>query len=418
MARRTPWDNLQPIREELFSIDRLEQHARSLAISQPVTPARKKGHQLAGRLADNAGALLKAHQTIAHSIASGLSITPAGEWLLDNYHLVESRINEIRTDLPPRYYRQLPKLADGPFAGYPRVLGVAWAYVAHTDSRFEPDMLCKFLRAYQQVQPLTIGELWAVAITVRIVLIENLRRLADQIVRNHLARQKADDFADRLLGLAGYTAEPVEVVLASLERADVPNALAVQLLHRLRDQDVKISSALIWLDQHLAQQGLTAEKVVHDEHQREGSANVTVRNIITSMCSISDVDWAELFECTCLVNAAFSIGSAFAEMDFATRNMYRSAVEELARGSGMTELDVAHCAVMAAKRAETEQAPHDDRSTDPGYHLLSKGRVAFEATIGFRPPLRTWLGRANRALGIGGYLFDGASCGAWGVDLV
>ena len=82
-------------------------------------------------------------------------ITPAAEWLLDNYHLVEQQVREVRTDLPPGYYRQLPKLSDGPLAGYPRVFGLAWAFVAHTDSRFDPEMLTRFVRAYQTVQPLT-----------------------------------------------------------------------------------------------------------------------------------------------------------------------------------------------------------------------------------------------------------------------
>ena len=398
------WDNTQPIREELFSIDRLEEHARSLAVAQPVTPVRTKGHPLAGRLADNAAALLKAHQAIADFIAEGLLITPAGEWLLDNYHLVETRIYEVRSDLPPRYYRQLPKLADGPFVGFPRVFGVVWAFVAHTDSRFEPDMLCRYLMAYQEIQPLTVGELWAVSITLRIVLIENLRRLADQIVRNHTTRQKADDLADRLLGRAERGAEPVPVVLADLERVEVPNAFAVQLLHRLRDQDPRITPALSWLDQRLAAQGTTAETIVHDEHQREGAANVTVRNIITSMRRISDVDWAELFECTSLVDAVFSVGSNFSDMDFTTRNLYRSAIEDLARCSPLTELDVAHQAVIVAMRAETVTGEQNDRISDPGYHLFAGGRAAFEATIGYKPPFRAWLGRANRSLGIGGYV--------------
>ena len=118
----------------------------------------------------------------AKAIDEGRTITPAAEWLVDNYHLVEKQIREIRSDLPPGYYRQLPKLVEGPFAGYPRVFGVAWAFVAHSDSRFDPEALCRFVHAYQQTQPLTIGELWAVAITLRIVLVENLRRLAERIV--------------------------------------------------------------------------------------------------------------------------------------------------------------------------------------------------------------------------------------------
>ena len=155
-------------------MERLEEHARSLALAQAVTPKVAKGNPLAGRLANNETVLLHAYRTIANAISEERAITPAAEWLIDNYHVVERQIRDIRSDLPADYYRQLPKLAEGPFAGYPRVLGVAWAFVAHTDSRFDPEILVRYVRAYQDVQPLTIGELWAVAITLRIVLVENL----------------------------------------------------------------------------------------------------------------------------------------------------------------------------------------------------------------------------------------------------
>src|SRR6266550_3503701 len=177
----SPWDTEASIREELFSIERLEQHAESLATAQQITARPMPRRSLAVRLKDNEAVLLEAYRAIGSASGEGRAVTPAAEWLLDNYHLVEEQIREIRDDLPPGYYRQLPKLAAGPFAGYPRVFGLAWAFVAHTDSHFDPVALRRFIAAYQRVQPLTIGELWAVAITLRIVLIENLRRLTDQI---------------------------------------------------------------------------------------------------------------------------------------------------------------------------------------------------------------------------------------------
>ena len=177
----SPWDSEQPIREELFSVERLESHASSLAVAQTVASRPTRGLPLAGRLADNGAVLLSAYRSIVKAIDDGRQITPAGEWLIDNFHLVERQIRQISTDLPPGYYRQLPKLVTGPFAGYPRVFGMAWAFVAHTDSCFDSDILVSYVNAYQEVQPLTIGELWAVSITLQIVLIENLRRLAQQI---------------------------------------------------------------------------------------------------------------------------------------------------------------------------------------------------------------------------------------------
>ena len=388
-----PWNNEESIREELFSVERLEQHAESLAAAQPITAGPIWGRSLAVRLRDNESVLLAAYRTIAGAVGAGGAITPAAEWLLDNYHLVEEQIREIRDDLPPRYYRQLPKLASGPFAGYPRVFGVAWAFVAHTDSRFDPEMLRRFLRAYQRVQPLTIGELWAVAITLRIVLVENLRRGARRIVTSRAAREEADILADRLLGMNAQPAEPVGSALQPYEQAPLQAAFAVQLVQRLRDQDPRVTPALMWLEERLAAQGTNADQIVHDEHQRQGAANVTVRNMITSMRLISDVDWAELFEDVSLVDVTLRPGSRFADMDFPTRNLYRSAIEELARGSRLTELEIARAALLSANDAQGEAEGGDRaacRQRDPGYHLIAGGRRAFEATIGFRAPMRSW----------------------------
>ena len=412
-SANSPWHSGEPIREELFGVERLEGHARSLAAAQTVTPKPIRGQRLAHRLADNGTVLLHAYRAIARSIDERRAITPAAEWLVDNYYLVERQIREIHSALPPGYYRQLPKLLDGPFAGYPRVFGVAWAFIAHTDSRFDTEMLCRFLCAYQDVQPLTIGELWAVAITLRIVLIENLRRIAEQIRRSSVARQAADDIADRLLGAGGRAEEAAAAVLTANDGTTLVDAFAVQLVLRLRDQDPRITPALTWLDRHLAAQGTTADTVVRDEHQRQGAGTVTVRNIITSLRLISDVDWTELFERVSLTDDALASGSAFRAMDFPTRNLYRGAIEELARGANRTELEIARGAVLAAKQDVGAPAGVEaDRHSDPGYHLLGGGRRAFEVAIGFRPALRARPGRLGRRLGIGGYVGAGVTLAA------
>ena len=290
------WNDIAPIREELFGIERLEQHAESLAAAQPVTDRPAAVLPLTFRLKDNAKILLIAYRSSAAELERGRSVAPAAEWLLDNYHIVEEQIREIRDDLPPGYYRQLPKLAAGPFAGYPRVFGLVWAFVAHTDSHFDPETLRRFVAAYQRVQPLTIGELWAVAITLRIVLVENLRRLADQITAGQSARGDADALADRLLSPTESLDPSIELELAARSRSPLSERFAGQLAKRLRDQDPRTTPALGWLEKQLSRQGTSIEDVVHHVQLRQVASNVTVRNVITSMRRISDTDWAEFFE--------------------------------------------------------------------------------------------------------------------------
>ncbi|WP_073108226.1 GH36-type glycosyl hydrolase domain-containing protein [Pollutimonas bauzanensis] len=401
----TPWNDLAPVREELFGIERLEQHAESLAAAQPVTAAPPAVPPLQKRLNDNAAVLLAAYRASAAELESGRGVVPAAEWLLDNYHLVEEQIREIREDLPPGFYRQLPKLATGPLAGYPRVFGIAWAFVAHTDSNFDPDILRRFIVAYQRVQPLAIGELWAVAITLRIVLIENLRRLADQISYGQKARADAEALGDRLVGSKSIQFA-LETDIATRATDPLSEAFAAHLAKRLRNQDPRTTPALGWLEERLNLQNTSIDEVVLHAQQRQGASNVTVRNIITSMRLISDIDWTELFEKMSLVDERLREASAFAAMDFPTRNLYRSAIEQLARGSSLSELEVAGRALEAARagQAQAADAQQAQRIGDPGYHLIAEGRPGLEQAIGFKAPLRLRLSRLNVRMGIRGYV--------------
>jgi cyclic beta-1,2-glucan synthetase len=385
-----------PIRAELFGIERLEQHAESLATAQPVMKRSSRGRRLLARVEDNGRALRESYRVIANAIREERAITPAAEWLVDNFHVVDEQLREIRDDLPPGFYGELPKLTEGPLAGYPRVYGIAWAFVAHTDSRFDPELLRRFVQAYQRVQPLTIGELWAVAITLRVVLVENLRRLAESIVRGRAARQEADALADELLGVgADGAVAPTARGLARFEGDPLVTAFAVQLVQRLREQDRAVTPALRWLDQRLEAQGTTSDDIVRVEHQRQAAMNVTVRNVILSMSLMSALDWTEFFEAVSLVDEVLRGGSGHAAMDFATRDTYRHAVEVLARGSGRSELDVAREAIAHARRADSAG---DDRRMDAGFYLVGNGRAILETALGYRaPPLRRLVRRYGLA---------------------
>ncbi|TQS73348.1 glycosyl transferase [Rhodobacteraceae bacterium] len=385
-TRPSPWQSVAPVRAELFGIERLEQHATSLANVQRICASSPRVTSLHHRLDENAEALRATRKACLRELAAGRHMVPAAQWLLDNFHKVEAQIRECRTDLPPSYYRLLPKLAQGPFHGYPRVFELVWAYVAHTDSHMDAPALSRFLRAYQKVQPLTIGELWAVPITLRLVLLENLRRLADQIARAHARRREADALADRLLEAgADRTGLPENTD----PDAHLTEIFAAQLAKRLRDCDPLTTPAIGWLEARLVQQGTTVDLVVQHAQERQGASNVTVQNVITSLRLVAETDWPELFENVSLVDIKLREYAGFSEMDFASRNLYRSAIEDLARHSDKSELELAEQVVATAAAPPQAQGaplsqPQRLRRSDPGWHLLAEGRAAFERQIGYR----------------------------------
>ena len=383
-------DQPEPVSSEIFGLDRFRQHARSLAETQKLATSPKAVISIIRRLDDNAKALLEAYRDVCEAVSHGKVITPAAEWLIDNYSLIEEQVRQTRADLPPEFYRQLPKLAEGSLAGHPRIFGLVWAYVAHNDSEFDPDSLADFVNEYQTVAPLTIGELWAVAISLRLILIENLKRISQRIMNSRKDRDTADRLADTLLN----NTERHQNFLRVLDRFgehNISNSFAVQFMQRMREQNELAEEALSWLAAKLKPLGRSLESTVSDEHHRQSAANVTVRNIVTSMRLISDVNWESWFDSVSLVDKTLRTHPTYSEMDFSSRNLYRRALEELARSSNTDELLLAQRIV-------------DMKEADPGYFLLGAGRYELEKSLGSKPTLLFRLQSTLQRLGLIGYL--------------
>ncbi len=412
MARAAARPVEEPIRSELFGIERFERHAASQAAADRVSTGPSRGVDLLRRLTDNADELAAAYHDVVQAVEAKQDITPAEEWFLDNYHFVDAQLRDVRDHLPRGYYRVLPKITDGHLEGYPRVYGIVWAHVAHTDSRVETDTLRRYVRAYQAVEPLTLGELWAIPIHLRLALVENLRRLAEEAVAAREARLEADELADLVLA----TDERAAVGEAKLRRLDgirLADGFVVRFVERLRDRDPSTTPALRWLEGKLTAQGTTSADVVSRQHRAQAATNATVRHIITSMRWMSSIDWFAFVESVSLLDDALGETYAFQALDFATRDEYRHQVEQLARRAPATELEVAQEAARLAASFRTgrptETCPSvpgipPEAESDPGYYLLGEGRSTLEAGIGYRSRLSLRLRRMSRRYAITGYL--------------
>ena len=376
-----------PIRFELFSTERLAEHAVSLAKAQKIS-RHKEGKKLIPRVRENSRMLLEAYKAVAEEVYEQHAVTPAAEWLLDNFHVIEEQVSDIQNDLPASYYRELPKLAEGVLAGYPRVYGIAWALVAHTDSRFDPDLLKLFVNAYQNIEPLTLGELWAIPITLRLLLVENLRRLAVRIMRSQAGRSLADGLVDQIEQAADQTDKPdLPLPVAILPAAPLRQAFAVQILQRLHDPHPGAAYSLDFLNEWLNGEGVSLDEIVHREHADQIADNLTARNIITSMRAISAFDWPQFIESVSLVDQCLRTHEGYAAMDFLTRDRYRHAIEDLARRSPHAEEEIAQKVMAKVRQVIGPSAVHARRQ-EPGYYLIGAGRYAFERDVGFQPKFR------------------------------
>ena len=375
-------DSEKPFQAEFFSVERLEQYAQTLA-TEHKTVTKKGRAQLLPRLEDNGHKLEAVYKSLVEAIRRGRPISPAAEWLVDNYHIVEEQLREIRQDLPKSYYHELPKLASGELAGYPRIYAVALALIAHTDSRLDTNTLRRFIIAYQLKAPLSIGELWAVAITLRLALVENLRRLALAITRAREEREEADLLADRLLELASL--QPTSIITTVNERVgkpeELPQTFLVQLVQRLREQHPNVMPVMDWIEKRLEQNESSIEQLIHAEHQRQAAAQVTVGNIITSMRLLSTLDWNDFFEKVSLIESLLGKDPAgvYSRMEFAARDRYRHIVERISKRTRANELDIAQAALDLAAQGKDEPEKH------VGYYLIDNGLGGLETKFNYQP---------------------------------
>ncbi len=371
----------KPLRDELLSIERLEERAKALAARLTVDPTpRRSARDVFPRFTENARVLREAYLTMAEDVHKGAWVTPAAEWLLDNFHLVASEIRDVRQNLPRDYYRELPKLATRQLAGDARVYAMAVELIRHSDSRLDRQQLLRFMNSYQAVAPLAIGELWAWPSMLKLALIENLRRLAEEAMDARAARLAADDYVAQI-DAAGHGRPP------PLPR-EIHPAFVVQLLQRVREYGPRLSAVRAAVDTHLVEQQTASEDAIRGEHQQQAASQVSVGNVITSLRLLSTLDWSQYFESVSLVEGVLQRDPAgvYGQMDFLSRDRYRQAIEDLSDGTGEGQLRVALRTVESARQAGETGA--GGRALHVGHHLIGKGRPDLEADLAYRPTFR------------------------------
>ena len=377
-------DTELPLRSELFSSDQMEQHGKILAGLHTLGPGHARDRLLI-RLADNEGVLLGVRNLLTEAIKANRRITPAGEWLLDNFYLIEEQIRTTRRHLPKGYSRELPRLLNGPSAGLPRVYDIALETISHGDGRVDPESLSSFVAAYQTVTVLKLGELWAIPIMLRLALIENLRRVAARIATDRTDRNLADYWADEMTEIAGKDPKSLILVIADMARSNPPmvSSFVAELTRRLQGQGPALALPLTWIEQRLSESGLTIKQLVQSENQKQAADQVSLSNSIGSLRFMDAMDWRTFVEAMSDVERTLreDTGGVYGKMDFSTRNHYRNVVEKIAKISRLSESEVARKAIQLAH----ESAAHKDGKLGPdaraahvGFYLIDKGLAELE----------------------------------------
>jgi cyclic beta-1,2-glucan synthetase len=392
-------ENKPPLRSEIFTEEQLEQHAKGLARRHTLI----SGHpseQLLKRLAENETILLEVHARLTEAVKENTRIVPAGEWLLDNFYLIEEHIYTGKKHLPKGYSKGLPRLSKGESIGLPRVYDIAVEIISHSDGHVDIKSLLNFVTAYQSNTFLKLGELWAIPIMLRLALIENLRRLSIQISIDITNKSLANYWADEMIETAEKDPKNLVLIIADMARSEPPmdSSFVAELTRRLQEKGNSLMLPLNWIEQRLSEKGLTSSELIQQENQKQAADQVSISNSISSLRFLSTTDWRDFVEETSIVEATLhkDINNIYANMDFHTRDNYRHAVEKISKKSYLSEQEVAVLAINLAK--ENIDVSADQRLTHVGYYLIGKGARKLEKLAKMKSSSMEICGRAFNAI--------------------
>ncbi|MEP6948714.1 MAG: glucoamylase family protein, partial [Ginsengibacter sp.] len=366
-----------PLRSEIFTKEKMEQHAVTLA-KRHVLIDQQAPDQLLKRLAENEQILLEVYALLSDTLQKNNPIVPAAEWLLDNFYLIEEQIYTGKKHFPKGYSKTLPRLLKGESAGLPRVYDMAVEIISHSDGHVDITSLTSFVHAYQTVSYLKLGELWAIPIMLRLALIENLRRLSIMIAEEITNNSLANRWADEMIATAEKDPKNLVLVIADMARSDPPmvSTFVAELTRRLQEKGSSLSLPLNWIEQRLSEMGLTSNELIQLENRNQAATQVSISYSINSLRFLSTTNWREFVEDNSIVEATLhrDINDLYGKMDFYTRDHYRHAVEKIAMCSKLSEQEIAELAVNAAR---ANYAPNNDpRLSHVGYYLTGKGYLS------------------------------------------
>ncbi len=377
----TPY-NQSPLRAELFSADQMEQHGKVLA-GRHVTGKFGPQNRLLKRLDENQQILLDTRSLLTSATKDKLPITPAGEWLLDNFYLIEEHIRTAKQHLPNAYSRELPRLAKGPSQTLPRIYDLALEAICHGDGRVDSESLLRFVASYQTVTTLTLGELWAFPIMLRLALIENLRRVGTRITDARIHVVMAQEWADQMMEIADSDPKNLILVIADMARSSPPmvSSFVAELTRRLQGHGQALALPLTWIEQQLAESSLTIERLVHSENQQQAADQVSISNTIGSLRFLGATDWKVFVETISHVEQVLlqDIDNVYGNLDFFTRDRYRHVIEKLAKRSMLSESDIAKKAIQLAQCSTV--ISNKKYTSHVGFYLIDKGLPQLEHAV-------------------------------------
>ena len=325
------------------------------------------------RVLDNFEYISLVYTLLNQHVKLGIPIHPAGEWLLDNYYLIENTVKILQKTLTKNKYEKFPRIANGANAGFARIFVLSNEIVMNTDGRIDEGELTEYINSYQTQKNLYMDEIWNIGVFLQISIIEKIRGICEKIFVSQMQKFKVENMVQRIL-------ENKNVKKIKLDCDLYP--FIEYMTYRLKTYGRETAPFLDILEEQVQKNGITLSEVTNKEHFDIALKRVSMQNSILSIKDISRMDILSIFENTSIVEKMLNTDKVYKIMDYQSKANYRNAIEEIAKKTKLSEVYVTQkCLEMCNSKKNNEKESEIQKNTHVGFYLISDGKAEFLSNL-------------------------------------
>jgi len=387
-----------------YNINYLKESAENLAEIHSVSKSSKKIQPVKPILEDSKKVLINAYRILSGLAKQNQDLSPAAEWLIDNFYIIQEQIVQVQVDFPRQFQRNLPSLSVGEHEGLPLVYELIMNYLIHTDNLVDEEVLTQYIQHYQQARTLNLGEIWAIPIIIRLILIQKLSEKATHVLFRKKIWKHAHEFIEGIdkteIGEPGSLISSLSKWVEKYSSGEEKVLVLNELYNQLQQSGLLQDEQKRWFTYRFKQLDVTVEEAMRIDAQRQSRLQVSIQNAVITLRESSETNWTEFVEECSIVDQILRLDpyGVYKEMDFNTRDRYRRSVERLSRFSDHAETAVAEQALIMAEdqgrineESDTDSDSLFNRSVIKehiGYYLVGAGYSELVSTLGYRMPFR------------------------------
>jgi len=358
------------IKGALLDQNQLENYLEKVASEHILQAKSNKDTYPIPRLEENFKQITKTYDILNSNLKLGINIHPAGEWLLDNYYIIEETYRTIKKELSLKKYTNFVGIQNGEYEGFARIYVLASEIVGYTDGRIDGDKLKSFLNAYQNKKTLGMEEIWNISVFLNISLIEKIRNVCDKVYFVQIQKYKVESIIERLVE---NKQDEDLVYKRHVENSKLPfskEPFIEYLSYRLNGYGKKSVPYLKILDEQVEKTGTTIGEIIKKEHFDIALKKLSIGNCIKSIKDIQRINFTAIFE---KINGVEEIlkkdpANVYSKMTYKTKEYYRNKIKELSKKTEISEIYITSKALELANKNSK-----DEKKSHIGYYIIDKG---------------------------------------------